>query len=104
MRGVAMEVGKRIVELRQKKGITTNKLANLCGLSQSFVRSVELGEKNISVENLTLICDALHVSLKDFFDCPVEGTLFTNDELQDQLSRLSDKQKKALLEFIKTMK
>lgn len=99
-----MEVGMRIVELRHQRGITTNKLANLCGLSQSFVRSVEIGEKNISVENLTLICDALYVSLKDFFDCPVEGTLFTDDELQSQLSRLSERQKKALLEFIKTMK
>ena len=99
-----MEVGMRIVELRHQRGITTNKLANLCGLSQSFVRSVEIGEKNISVENLTLICDALHVSLKDFFDGPVEGTLFTDDELQSQLSRLSERQKKALLEFIKTMK
>ena len=98
-----MEVGMRIVELRHQRGITTNKLANLCGLSQSFVRSVEIGEKNISVENLTLICDPLHVSLKDFFDCPVEGTLFTDDELQSQLSRLSERQKKALLEFIKTM-
>ena len=86
-----MEVGMRIVELRHQRGITTNKLANLCGLSQSFVRSVEIGEKNISVENLTLICDALHVSLKDY-------------ELQSQLSRLSERQKKALLEFIKTMK
>ena len=47
-----MEVGMRIVELRHQRGITTNKLANLCGLSQSFVRSVEIGEKNISVENL----------------------------------------------------
>ena len=99
-----MEVGMRIVELRHQRGITTNKLANLCGLSQSFVRSVEIGEKNISVENLTLICDALHVSLKVIFDCPVEGTLFTDDELQSQLSRLSERQKKALLEFIKTMK
>ena len=99
-----MEVGMRIVELRHQRGITTNKLANLCGLSQSFVRSVEIGEKNISVENLTLICDALHFSLKDFLDCPVEGTLFTDDELQSQLSRLSERQKKALLEFIKTMK
>ena len=99
-----MEVGMRIVELRHQRGLTPNQLANLCGLSQSFVRSVEIGEKNLSVENLTLTCDALHVSLKDFFDCPVEGTLFTDDELQSQLSRLSERQKKALLEFIKTMK
>lgn len=62
-----MEVGKRITELRERAGITTNKLANLSGLSQSFVRSVELGEKNITVENLGLICEALQVSPRDFF-------------------------------------
>ena len=65
-----MEVGKRITELRTNRGLTTNKLANLCGLSQSFVRSVELGEKGITVEKLSLLCDALDISLRDFFDVP----------------------------------
>ena len=65
-----MEIGKRIMELREAAGWTTNRLANLCGLSQSFLRSVELGEKGISVENLQLICDTLHISLRDFFDVP----------------------------------
>ena len=47
-----MEIGKRIAALRETKGWTTNRLANQCGLSQSFLRSVELGEKGISVESL----------------------------------------------------
>ena len=59
-----MEIGKRIAALRETKGWTTNRLANQCGLSQSFLRSVELGEKGISVESLSLLCDALGVSLK----------------------------------------
>ena len=65
-----MEIGKRIAALRETKGWTTNRLANQCGLSQSFLRSVELGEKGISVESLSLLCDALGVSLKQFFDQP----------------------------------
>ena len=54
-----MEIGKRIIDLREQKGWTTNRLANQCGLSQSFLRSVELEEKGISVESLSLICDAV---------------------------------------------
>ena len=40
-----MDVGKRIAQLREARGWTTNRLANMCGLSQSFLRAVELGEK-----------------------------------------------------------
>ena len=65
-----MEIGKRIIVLRERKGWSTNRLANLCGLSQSFLRAVELGEKGISVESLALVCDAMGISLKTFFDWP----------------------------------
>lgn len=91
-----MNVGARLTELRNQQGITTNRLANLCGLSQSFVRSVELGEKGITVDNLSLLCDALGISLADFFAEP------ENDDLLDKqlnvcISSLSVEKKKALL-------
>lgn len=98
-----MEVGKRIIELRKQAGITTNKLANLCGLSQSFVRSVELGEKGITVENLNLICDALHISLRDFFAVSDEAILTADNCLQTQIQRLSEKQKAALTAFLQSI-
>ena len=41
-----MDVGKRITFFREKKGITVNKLANLSGISQSFLRDIELGKKH----------------------------------------------------------
>ena len=96
-----MEVGKRITELREQVGITTNKLANQCGLSQSFVRAVELGEKGINVENLKLICDTLHSSLRDFFDVPDAEIYTAGDSLQAQIQRLSETQKAALSAFSK---
>lgn len=38
--------GARIKELREKAGYTVNKLANLAGISQSYLRDIELGNKN----------------------------------------------------------
>lgn len=100
-----MEVGKRITELRERAGITTNKLANLSGLSQSFVRSVELGEKSITVENLGLICDVLQVSLRDFFD---EGDKVriceAGEELEHLINGLSAAQKQAMIALIESFR
>lgn len=100
-----MNIGKRITELREREGITTNRLANLCGLSQSFVRSVELGEKGITVDNLALICETLQISLRDFFDVPeVTGKAVSdNESLREVINRLSSPQKKALEAFLQTI-
>ena len=98
-----MDVGKRITELRAAKGLTTNRLANLCGLSQSFIRSVELGEKGITVESLGLICETLKISLKDFFDVPEESTTLDQDQLTNLIGRLNDRQREALAAFLRTI-
>ncbi|MFI3250992.1 MAG: helix-turn-helix transcriptional regulator [Eubacteriales bacterium] len=97
-----MEVGQRIQELREVRGWTTNKLANESGLSQSFVRSVELGEKGISVENLALLCEAMSVSLKYFFDEPQpEESLKAT--LSRQIEILSNEQQVLLSAFLKSL-
>ena len=61
-----MNVGERIRYFRTLKGYTTNKLANLSGISQSYLRDVELGNKNPTIETLSYVCDALNISLQDF--------------------------------------
>lgn len=97
-----MEIGKRIVALREKKGWTTNRLANACGLSQSFLRSVELGEKGISVESLSLVCDAMGVSLRDFFDLPGEQET-PELQLERRVRALTPRQQGSLLRFLEAM-
>lgn len=97
-----MDIGQRIKQLRDEKRWTTNRLANLCGLSQSFLRSVEINEKGISVESLELICDTLGISLKTFFDVP--GHSDSADEvLLRQIERLNAKQKSTLSHFLETI-
>lgn len=93
-----MNVGKRISELREKAGYTQNRLAELSGVSQSHLRRVELAQSRITVDHLEMICDALGVSLKDFFD---EGN--DNDEFSMAVATLTPKQKMRLLEFIKSL-
>lgn len=94
-----MDVGARIRELREEKGWTTNRLANQCGLSQSFLRSVELGEKGISVDNLALICQTLQVSLSEFFAC-MEPEQSPKDALAEEIQRLTPAQRQALAAFL----
>lgn len=93
-----MNIGERITFFRTKKGITVNKLANLSGISQSYLRDIELGNKQPTVEYLSYICDGLGMSLVDFFDNESE-----KNELLNIIGKLTEKQKNALKEFIKTL-
>ena len=55
-----MNVGKRITFFRTAKNYSVNKLATLSGISQSYLRDIELGNKNPTIEILSYICEALN--------------------------------------------
>ena len=61
-----MDIGKRIAYFREQKGYSVNKLANLSGVSQSYLRDIELENKNPTVAFLTIVCNALGISLQDY--------------------------------------
>ena len=97
-----IDIGNRIRQLRQQKGITVNRLANLAGISQSYLRDVELGKKQPTILYLSYICDALGIELKDFFseDDPKE---LVNEQLLHEIEQLTPRQRNALLAFLKTI-
>jgi len=97
-----MNVGARIKQFRNAKNYSVNKLANLAGISQSFLRDVELGNKNPTVETLSFICDALDITLCDFF-ADATSPNFMEDPLLKQIYKLSAKQKEALCIFLNTI-
>lgn len=97
-----MNIGEKIRLLRTQKNITVNKLATQAGISQSFLRDIELGNKKPSVEILSYICDALQISLKDFFDDETI-TSITHDPLIQKIYQLSQEQRNALLLFLNTI-
>ena len=91
-----MDVGKRLLELRNRCWLTQNGLADKAGVSQTHLRRVELGQADITVGHLQLLCDAMGISLQEFFNIETR-----NDELSIAISKLTPKQKKLLIEFIK---
>ncbi len=95
-----MHIGNRLVELRKQQHLSTNKLANLAGISQSYLRDIELGTKNPTVEILSLLCDALHISLATFF-APPDSAI--SPALLTAIHRLTPREQEALAVFLHTM-
>ncbi len=91
-----MDVSKRLIELREHCGFTQNSLAEWAGVSQTHLRRVERGESDITVGHLQLLCDAMNITLKDFFD-----DSSSEDEVILAVSKLSPKQKQLLIAFLK---
>ncbi len=61
-------VGKRIKELRIiAKEYSQEQLAEQIGWDRTYISRVESGKQNITIENLNQICNALGVTLKEFF-------------------------------------
>ncbi len=93
-----MDISKRLISLRKQSGLTQNGLAEKAGISQTHLRRVELGQADITIGYLELICDALNITIQDFFkdeSCKDETTL--------ALSKLTPKQKTLLLTFLESL-
>ena len=93
-----MDIGNRIKELRERAGFTQNRLAEWAGVSQTHLRRVELGQQDITVGHLRLICDGLGVTLSEFFDVDNE-----KENLSDVIAKLTPKQKQLLIDFLKSL-
>lgn len=93
-----MDICKRLISLREQCGYTQNGLAERAGVSQTHLRRVERGEADITVGHLQLLCDAMNISLREFFAEESE-----TDEIAVAFSKLSPKQQKLLLAFLESL-
>ena len=93
-----MNVSKRLIDLRERCGFTQNGLAERAGVSQTHLRRIELGQADITVGHLQLLCDAMSISLAEFFADESEA-----DEIAAAFSKLSPKQKTLLLTFLESL-
>lgn len=67
MDNVLAKFGKAVRSVREKKGLSQEKLAELCGLHRTYVSAVERGERNISLINIFKISKALGVKVSSLF-------------------------------------
>ena len=62
------KLGKRIVEIRLKKGWSQRDLAFECGKEPQSIERVENGKSNPTAFYLKELADALGVNVSDFFN------------------------------------
>lgn len=62
-----MDISWRLKELLRAKGISQKSLASAVGMSQGFISELSTNKKTPNLDTLSLICEALGVSLSDFF-------------------------------------
>jgi len=61
-------IGKRVKELRDNLKLSQEALADKAELDRTFINHVENGRRNISIDNIQKIVQALEVSISDFFN------------------------------------
>lgn len=59
--------GDRIRELRKEKQLSQEELAFKAGVHRTYLGSIERGERNPSLRNISAIAAALGISLSDLF-------------------------------------
>ena len=101
-----MHPGTRIRQLRERHRISRYALAKHSGVSLSFLNVLEREHKEPTVSTLQKICNALGVSLSDFFanDLPAPEIPPHIRELLETTKDLDPEQIERLTEFIKGLK
>ena len=62
------DLAQRMSAWRSHRGLTLQEVADSCGLTKQKISYVELGDQDIGVEKLSLICDkAFRTTLVTFF-------------------------------------
>ena len=64
---ITKDLGIRIKELRQKTGLSKEKVALKIDMERTYLASVEAGKRNIAICNIKKIADGLNISLSDLF-------------------------------------
>lgn len=64
---IKQQFGLRIKYLRNKKGISQEKLAEISDLHRTYISSIEIGKRNVALENIEKLAMALDCSIDELF-------------------------------------
>ena len=67
-KGINMNIGEKIKNLRKERKISQKRLAELSGISGSFLCDIEKGRTNPSIVTLQKIANNLNTEIKNFFE------------------------------------
>lgn len=59
--------GQTVRKIRLSKDISQEKFADMCDLHRTYISDVELGKRNVSLENIGKMANALGISISELF-------------------------------------
>jgi DNA-binding XRE family transcriptional regulator len=59
-----VQIGRQLAELRNKRGLSTRQLADICGVTYVNISKIENGRYNVSIDILNKVCDALDADIR----------------------------------------
>ncbi len=62
-----LRVAVNVVNLRHARDLTQAKLASISGLDRSYVGSIEQARRNVSIDNIDRLAQALGVDVRELF-------------------------------------
>lgn len=95
---------RRIKKLRNERGLSQEKLALSAGITPAYLGLLERGQRNATVVIIEKICNAMHISLAEFFSEannvePLETDIGT--QILHQISDLSSAEQESILQIVK---
>lgn len=66
-----IQFGKRVRQLRLEQGLSQEALAFKAEIDRTYMTSVENGKRNVSIQNIEKIINALEISIQDFFSTDI---------------------------------
>lgn len=97
-------LGKRVAELRNKRGLTQDKLAELTNYSTNHIAKLESARTNPSFNLIISIAKALQVEIKDLFSFEEqESPVFIKKELEKIINVSDTETLKILYKFYGTI-
>lgn len=98
------KLGLKIKELRKRKGLTQEQLAELIDMEQNSISVIESGRNFPTLGTLEKIAQILEVNLSDFFNYDYIDDIETiKASTKDIIRKMDDNQIRQLFKYIKSI-
>ena len=82
--------GKKLKQIREAKGLTQQKLAELCNMETTSIGMIEIGKRGVSFDKLSLLSEHLDVDFDELFNFKQDFSLEKSDnELLSKLGKIA---------------
>lgn len=100
-----VQIGKRVGEVRKRRGLSQHKLSEIIGKSPTYISYIEGGLKCMSLDTFVAVANALQVSADELLKDSIENTIVvSNHEFAALISDCSEYEKRVLLAMVTSAK